>query len=105
MGHRFSAKWGSEPVKTIGSFAGYFLEMCPPRETTVQVKPKVLDTGRPVEGSIIYVESVGEPSACEKDYSCREHKKRLYNGELTEVTLLLDNPLIRENIQEAFNLV
>ena len=44
--------------------------MCPPRETTIQVKPEVLDTGRPGQGSTAYVEYVGEePSTSEDVYS------------------------------------
>ena len=65
VGH--DASQGSELIKKTGSFSGYLLGMCPPGETSIEVKLEVLHTGRPRRGSIAYVQFVGDPSASGED--------------------------------------
>ena len=66
VSHGVATKQGMELVKTTGSFAGYLLGVCPPGETTIQVKPEVLKIVRPGQGIIAYIQSVGGLLCLEK---------------------------------------
>ena len=70
MGHGVAAKQGTEFLDMISSFSGYlFFRACLAGEMTIQMDPKALNIARPGQGSITYIQSVGEPSASGEDYS------------------------------------